>query len=184
MVPWHRHLDARIKQESFPWSRSAACLEERCRGGLHSAMVHERCPHRKHLKPDVRESTSSLILSVSLELLKLWVLCIAEVMLASGLPGPTCPQEASERHGPKQTPRGALPTRERALGLLNELPTARPVWTARVAFVSVATAKVSTRHGASAGTAGSFLSSTGAEGAAVKHTRMWPMLPPHGHVEW
>lgn len=144
MVPWHRHLNARIKQESFPWSRSAACLEERCRGGLHSAMVHERCPHRKHLKSDVRESTSSLILSVSLELLKLWVLCIAEVMLASGLPGPTCPQEASERHGPKQTPRGALPTRERALGLLNELPTARPVWTARVAFVSVATAKVST----------------------------------------
>ena len=104
----------------------------------------EKLTHTKHLKSHIRESTLSLILSVSLELLQLWVLCISEVLLASGLPGPTCPQEASECHSPKQTPRGALPTRVRALVLLSELPTARPVWTARVAFVSMATAEVPT----------------------------------------
>lgn len=41
-----------------------------------------------------------------------------------------------------------------------------------------------TWHGASAGTARSFLASAGAEGAAVKHAWMRAVLSPHRHGEW
>lgn len=53
-----------------------------------------------------------------------------------------------------------------------------------VAFVSVATALVPTWHGAATGTAGSLLSSTGAEGTTMKYTCVGAVLSPHGHSEW
>lgn len=41
-----------------------------------------------------------------------------------------------------------------------------------------------TWHGAATGTAGSLLSSTGAEGTTMKYTCVGAVLSPHGHSEW
>lgn len=133
-------------ERSLLWSRPSARLEEQCSGGPHSATQYRQEAHilKKPLNSEVRESTLSLILSVSgptqaLRSSAHLKSCWLQVYLAE-----LVPSKPSEGHGPKQTPRCALPTCVRALRLLHELPTARPVRTTWVSFVSMATAEVPT----------------------------------------